>query len=226
MDKKISVVLVVLVFLFGFSGILKAQEQEIKYAQCLKNFDVHKLNFDDPLVRENLPLLNAYFGCQAASKNDISVCDKIVSAEDADVCREYFREYVDFIGSGVKRGITDKGMTVCMNTLHDQSKCRDFLNGLNTNDSSICDKVTGREKDECQALINGNPNTCGSTTCQNKTGFVKAVRAKDLKKCNRISDPMANNMCRGFVSPSPDVCVDNAGFVTFKANYCQAKSQE
>lgn len=195
-------------------------KRKATYEQCMKDFNFNKIDFSSPFAKQNSTLLKEYLQCRSTLNDSAEICNKLTSVTDIEMCRGYFNDYIEFLGQAITKGFTKRGMDSCKKILGDKSKCEDFLRGLNKKDSSICDKVTGRESDECKAQIEGRPNLCPSLPCQYKAIFVEAVRQNNINMCSEIQDGLVNSICRAYISRKEQACEESKWFVIFKNKYC------
>ncbi len=191
-----------------------------KYDKCISGFNIDAIDLSNPKLKNKSGLLRNYFMCKAARSNSVSVCDKL-PLEFAQMCRKYYQEYVDFIGMGLSKGPTSRGVERCMAFLGDKAKCEDFLRGLNRKDSSACGKVQGTQKEECEAQILGKAGLCSSPACKQKADFVNAVRSRSMAKCNSLGNEMVVSICKAYIGTLESVCQDEPGYTAFKEIYCQ-----
>ncbi|MBM3245843.1 MAG: hypothetical protein FJZ13_00735 [Candidatus Omnitrophica bacterium] len=239
MGGKIRLIVMILGFVFLLHGSIAAQTQsdpdkkksEKKsakevYKECMRAFDINSINMNDSPARQNSALLDEYFTCKAVVKNDKNICDNLAAESYlVGMCKDYYEDYVEFLGAALTKGSTSAGMSRCLKSLGDRARCSSFFLGLNKNDSSVCDSASGKDRDECKAQVEGIPDGCPSESCQYKSIFVDAVRSKGSFKCKEIKNDHVRGVCRGYIGRNENVCTDNKAFQDFKHIYCSQKSR-
>ena len=216
--------------LFGEDASKGAQKQKIaqadkssdKIGNCISKFNISKVDLNDPLVKQNLNLLNEYFFCRAANRDDINECSKIPDSD----CRGFFKGYQNFYGRLMKNERTTSAiLNACSENGGRPQDCANVANALLKKDPSFCSAVDNpKYADMCRAMASGNVPTSKDGAA--RVLYVNALRSKDKLSCDKIQDTRLKAMCKGILSSDINECSKDEGYMTFAKIYCEAKNKE
>jgi len=221
-------------FLFSEAELIEDYPQEVetypqekKPADCSKDFYINKVDFNDPRVAPIVELLTGCIYCRSVVKDDIEECGKLsLQPSLLEDCRVNFTEYQGIYGRFFKSGFNSLQL---MNSWKDRNSegFKLFMQGVLNNDSSVCEKAQNEaERNECRAFTTGNVKLCKNDFCVDKVIYIKAIKEKNLSKCNGIKDPNIRLMCQGYISGDETTCEKYKGFEEFIQKYCATLNKE
>lgn len=231
----IFIVLIVIdyfVFLFAQEEVIEPYYSQVsKEKECLKKFDINKVDFKkDSKVIKIIPYLAEYFQCRAGVRDNIKECDNLNPWPDrVKTCQAFFNEYHGIYGRLYMEGLVKPSiLSNCINNLKfNREDCQSFLQAWIANDTSVCMRQPDiKLRNECEAMINGDRRLCSTNSCRNKASYVKAIKTGNIKDCDEIESSLAKSMCQGYISGDEDICEKNKGFEEFRSKYCQQSREE
>jgi hypothetical protein len=183
------------------------------------NFDITKVNFKDPLVRENTQYLTEYYICRAAQKDSSRECSGSGSSSVRSECNYYFNDYQLAYGRLFKNGrVVPSFLAACYSNggeFDDEKLCNEFGQAILSGSEGFCSKFTDLNAQKgCLSMMSSNYQGHWP-----KSVYINAIRSRDIRKCERINDPKARAACIGMLSSDPKVCENNDGFKFFKQRY-------
>ena len=231
---KIFILAAGLFIIVGYSVFAQEKPIETYYPrkskeECLKNFDINKVELQDSKLISYIPLLVEYFQCRAVVWDDINECDNLGLRPDyVATCRSSFNEYHGFFGRLLNEGdVNPQTLTSCINNFGlNREDCRLFGQAFLANYTSFCEKFRdNRDRyNECKATISGDDRLCKTDPCRNKATYIKAIKTSDIKECENIKGhyfEKVKMMCQGFISRDEKICQKNKGFAEFRNKYCE-----
>jgi len=216
-------------FIFAQEEMTRISERQLKKQskeQCLNEFDIDKIDWKNPKAKINLYLLRDYFLCRAAFKDNIKECDMLISPE-REVCRNAFNGFHGLFGSLLIEGrITPQILSTWKSQLVLDDKITEALmEGWLKKDISVCKGMPP----DCRAWISEDLHPCdslkqGRELCREMVNYIKAIRRKDIKACEKIKRHPVRMLCRGYIAYinlDLEICEDNKGFKEFCERYCE-----
>lgn len=224
-----------LILVLFCSLILFAQQKRVEGAsfetEKRQSYDIKRVNFRDPKVSNDIPLLDEYFLCRAAAYDNINECDKSFSPTMINECRRNFNQYVGFWGRlMMEKQNNRKIVMACRNNetgqKFSQEECETIVKSISEGKLDSCEKYNTKNNvkgyNQCKAMLSGDINLCQRDAyCIDLTIYLKAIGNKDSKECGKIKNSILREVCRGYVSMNEEICSDNKKFIQFCQKHCK-----
>jgi hypothetical protein len=227
--------------LVGPPAIGPEDEQQIEgqIAQCIKNFDLNKIDFTKPIWDYGLSKkLNELVALQAFKENNIKKCDyfkdkvKInlelavenclkeyrflkatAELKEGISCQNYLEECKRFIDLDVdEKDREEAERVVC------ESLCQSYQNKtpIILTPENLCDKQPSPTADAIEYFdVKTNQSKICYSGLADEIKFLIAVSKNDLNICSTIKEPKASLYCQFFFDRNFVTCQDK-----FKEQYC------
>lgn len=214
----------------GYSPYLFAQEgkSEGKLAsmpdeRCLKEFDIDKINIEDPRLVKYIPLLIEYFLCRATIKDEIGECNKLIIPKHIDECIWPLEDNELFFGRVIRKsgkGISEEISFCAQRWGRSKDECATFATAMLKGDVSVCANEKPSASKDCRAVIKADTGLCNSKGCFERVTYLKAVKNKNPGNCEAINSARLRSMCKAAISGDTDICETGSGFKDFRNKYC------
>lgn len=199
-----------------------AYSRGVEQKECLKDFDISKVDFSAPKFAPFVPLLSEYFQCRSAVKDNINECDKLASCPACvNSCRATFNSIHAFYGRLFRNKVVTPAILGMWKEFGSKEVFNSFTKGLLDGDISACEKGPKDNQGECMAMISGDDQYCNRDSCPDTVAYIKAVKSGEIEDCDRIKSTMIKALCRGYIGRNEKACEKYTGFEQFKDSYCE-----
>lgn len=231
-----SATLVLALFLFVLNSyaedatLEKAGIDDAALKECMDNFTIENVDFEDEKNLANSHFLIEYFICRAVVNDDINECNSLVLGECQRSCQRPVLAYwgeptVKLMRVGmVTPDIIKASMDQAVGVGKDKEAHLLLFRAILDKDPSLCDKIIGLDRQlnsKCKALAALDVKSCPDKFCRDKVFFMQAVRDSNVEICKKISEREAIWVCRSAVIQDLKVCKESEGYKKFKKIYCE-----
>lgn len=199
------------------------------YDECMKDFDIEKINLHD--AKETAYLFVDYYIYRAIVENDLNECNKLPSNEK-DRCQIVAEEYVRWrkllLGIKVTTDLENRS-----DLSQDDRLLRDgFISAFIAKNVHFCDSITSKSKQEkCRAFIELDDKLVENPRDRMRIYFMKAIRNSNANLCNKIADlgeegGAISQACAAIITKEIDVNNNYAIKKETKKAYCTYLDQK
>jgi hypothetical protein len=190
---------------------------------CLREFDINKIDLEDPRLVKYIPLLIEYFLCRATIKDEIGECNKLIVSEYIDECIWPLEDNELFFGRVIRKngeGISEAISFCARKWGSSKDECAAFATAMLEGDVSVCADEEPSAFSDCGAVVKADTDLCDSKGCLERVSYLKAIKNKNPEDCEVINSDRLRSMCKAAISGDTDICKTSSGFKDFRNKYC------